>query len=115
MDIEERFSLKSRLYMLLLICVVPLTILLAYLLIMTNKISSEYDRIVRRITKANAYNINFKEDMDYVMYIIVVNSSVPRELVDGAAAPDDTAAREVFGELYEEADSGTPRTGCQAY
>ena len=52
--------------MLLLICVVPLTILLAYLLIMTNKISSEYDGIVRRITKANAYNINFKEDMDYV-------------------------------------------------
>lgn len=49
--------------MLLLICVVPLTILLAYLLIMTNKISSEYDGIVRRITKANAYNINFKEDM----------------------------------------------------
>ena len=47
--------------MLLLICVVPLTILLAYLLIMTNKISSEYDGIVRRITKANAYNINFKE------------------------------------------------------
>lgn len=33
--------------MLLLICVVPLTILLAYLLIMTNKISSEYDGIVR--------------------------------------------------------------------
>ena len=37
--------------MLLLICVVPLTILLAYLLIMTNKISSEYDGIVRRITR----------------------------------------------------------------
>lgn len=77
--------------MLLLICVVPLTILLAYLLIMTNKISSEYDGIVRRITKANAYNINFKEDMDYVMYIIVVNSERAEELVDtGAAAPDDT-------------------------
>ena len=68
--------------MLLLICVVPLTILLAYLLIMTNKISSEYDGIVRRITKANAYNINFKEDMDYVMYIIVVNSERAEELVD---------------------------------
>lgn len=38
--------------MLLLICVVPLTILLAYLLIMTNKISSEYDGLIRRITKA---------------------------------------------------------------
>ena len=77
--------------MLLLICVVPLTILLAYLLIMTNKISSEYDGIVRRITKANAYNINFKEDMDYVMYIIVVNSGACRGAGGhGAAALDDT-------------------------
>ena len=92
--------------MLLLICVVPLTILLAYLLIMTNKISSEYDGIVRRITKANAYNINFKEDMDYVMYIIVVNSERAEELVD-TEQPHRMiqAAREVFGELYEEADS----------
>ena len=92
--------------MLLLICVVPLTILLAYLLIMTNKISSEYDGIVRRITKANAYNINFKEDMDYVMYIIVVNSERAEELVD-TEQPHRMiqAAREVFGE----------RTGCQAY
>lgn len=38
--------------------------------------------VVRRITKANAYNINFKEDMDYVMYIIVVNSERAEELVD---------------------------------
>ncbi len=92
--------------MLLLICVVPLTILLAYLLIMTNKISSEYDGIVRRITKANAYNINFKEDMDYVMYIIVVNSERAEELVD-TEQPHRMiqAAREVFGELDEEADS----------
>lgn len=44
--------------MLLLICVVPLTILLAYLLIMTNKISSEYDGIVRRITKTRTTSIS---------------------------------------------------------
>ena len=89
--------------MLLLICVVPLTILLAYLLIMTNKISSEYDGIVRRITKANAYNINFKEDMDYVMYIIVVNSERAEE-----------RGRCLASSMRRQIPS-TPRTGCQAY
>lgn len=103
---KKGFSLKKRLYMLLLICVVPLTILLAYLLVMTNKISSEYDGIVEKITKANAYNINFKEDMDYVMYIIVVNSERAEELVD-TEQPHEMIqeAREVFSELYAEADS----------
>ena len=91
--------------MLLLICVVPLTILLAYLSDYDEQ-DFEYDGIVRRITKANAYNINFKEDMDYVMYIIVVNSERAEELVD-TEQPHRMiqAAREVFGELYEEADS----------
>ena len=65
---SKRFSLKKRLYLLLLICLLPLTILITYLLVMTNKVSSEYDNIVEKITKANGYNINFKEDMDYVYY-----------------------------------------------
>lgn len=102
--------------MLLLICVVPLTILLAYLLIMTNKISSEYDGIVRRITKANAYNINFKEDMDYVMYIIVVNSERAEELVD-TEQPHRMiqAARRCSASSMRRQIPSTPRTGCQAY
>lgn len=45
---------------------------------MINNVSSKYDHIVEKITKANAYNIGFKEDIDYVMYIIVVNSNVRR-------------------------------------
>ena len=103
---KKRFSLKKRLYLLLLVCLVPLTILLAYLLVMTNKISSEYDGIVEKITKANTYNINFKEDMDYVMYIIVVNSERAKELVD-TEQPHKMIeeARTVFGELLTEADS----------
>lgn len=103
---KKRFSLKKRLYLLLLVCLLPLTILLAYLLVMTNKISSEYDGIVEKITKANTYNINFKEDMDYVMYIIVVNSERAKELVD-TEQPHKMIeeARTVFGELLAEADS----------
>ena len=106
MNVRKKFSLKNRLYLLLLICVIPLTVMITYLLFMINNVSSKYDHIVEKITKANAYNIGFKEDIDYVMYIIVVNSERAEELVD-TQKPQKMIkeAREVFGELAEDADS----------
>ena len=41
--------------------------MITYLLFMINNVSSKYDHIVEKITKANAYNIGFKEDIDYVV------------------------------------------------
>lgn len=67
-------TLKKRLNTLLLVCLIPLAALLLYMLIMVDRFSGRYDVIVEKITKANAYNIEFKEDMDYLMYIIVVNA-----------------------------------------
>ena len=98
-------TLKKRLYMLLAVCLIPLAAIVIYLLIMMNRFSNRYDLIVENITKANAYNIDFKEDMDYVMYIIVVNSERAEELVD-TEQPHAMIeeAREVFENLYEEAD-----------
>ena len=106
MNVRKKFSLKNRLYLLLLICVIPLTVMITYLLFMINNVSSKYDHIVEKITKANAYNIGFKEDIDYVMYIIVVNSERAEELVD-TQKPQKMIkeAREMFGELAEDADS----------
>ncbi len=92
--------------MLLAVCLIPLAAVVIYLLIMMNRFSSRYDLIVENITKANAYNIDFKEDMDYVMYIIVVNSERADELVDTKQPHAMIAeARDVFQNLYEEADT----------
>lgn len=103
--------LKKRLNMLLLICLIPLTVLIAYLLLLINRFSERYDAIVRNITMANAYNIDFKEDVDYLMYIIVVNSERAEELVD-TEQPHImiNEAREVFQDLYEIADSTYARS-----
>jgi len=102
---KKKTTLKRRLNLLLGVCLVPLAVLVIYLLIMLNRFSSRYDLIVENITKANAYNIDFKENMDYVMYIIVVNSERAAELVD-TEQPHVmiNEAREVFQNLYEEAD-----------
>lgn len=91
--------------MLLVICLVPLAVLVIYLLVMTNQFSVRYDTIVKKITMANDYNIDFREDMDYLMYIITANMKRSKELID-TEQPDKMIeeAEEVFRNLYGMAD-----------
>ena len=104
-------SLSNRLNILIVLCIIPLTSLLIYLLVLTYNLSSKYDDIVEQITKANAYNINFKEDVDYVMYIIVVNSARAEDIVDTQKPQIMIGeAREVFENLYEEAETVSPKS-----
>lgn len=102
--------LKKRLYMLVLVCLAPLIVMILYLLITINRFSDRYDAIVSNITMANTYNINFKEDMDYIMYIIAVNAERAEELVDMEQPHimiDD--ARKMFQKLYEITDEEYPK------
>lgn len=114
MDMEQEkkgYSLKNRLYMLLLVCLLPLTVLIMYLLVMINNVSGQYDEIVEKITKANAYNINFKDDLDYSMYIIVVNAERANDIIDTKKPVQMIdEALEVFGMLSKEADTEAART-----
>lgn len=92
--------------MLLLICLIPLTILIFYLVFIMQRFSDRYDEVVQNITKANAYNIDFKDDLDYLMYIIVANSERADELIDTEEPRRMIGeAREVFQGLYESADA----------
>lgn len=97
--------------MLIFVSLVPLTILITYLLVMINNVSAQYDEIVEKITKANEYNINFKDDLDYSMYIIVVNAERANEIIDtNKPVQMIDEALEVFGMLSKEADTEAART-----
>lgn len=98
--------LRRKLHILIFVCLVPLTILIIYLLTLISQFSQRYDFIVKKITMANAHNIEFKEDLDYIMYIITVNSERAEELVD-TERPHEMIqeAREAFQDLYELADT----------
>ena len=103
---KKEASIKNRLNMLLVICLVPLTVLILYLVVIMQQFSGRYDEVVENITKANAYNIDFKDDLDYQMYIIVANSERADELIDTAEPRRMIEeAREVFQGLYESADA----------
>ena len=100
------FSIRKRLNILIYVCCVPFVIIIAYLLITLNQVSQRYDGVVENIAKANAYNIDFKEDFDYTMYIIVVNSERASKLInmqEPFALINET--RNVFEDLYRIAET----------
>ncbi|MDD3795025.1 MAG: histidine kinase [Lachnospiraceae bacterium] len=98
-------SVNRRLNTLVLVSFVPFTLMVVFLLAMVNRFSQRYDVSVENITKANAYNITFKENVDYTMYIIVVNSERADELVD-TNQPHELidSARTVFQTLEDDSE-----------
>lgn len=103
---KKSSPLQKRLYMLVLVCLVPLTVMILYLLYMVNNFSSRYNAIVDNLTIVSTYSINFKEDMDYTMYSIVVNMERAAQLAD-TQQPHAMMkeARMDFQALYRKSDS----------
>lgn len=79
---KKKTSLSRRLNLLIAICLIPLLVIAIYLTMMLYGFSERYDNTVQNITTANVYNLELKEQVDYTMYIIVVNSERAEELVD---------------------------------
>lgn len=110
LTVKGQKSMKKRLYLLIGICLLPLTCMMVYLLVLMNDVSQRYDAIVENITLANQYNLVFKEDMDYLMYIIAANAERADELVDtGKPLAMISETRTSFNELYGAADTESSR------
>lgn len=71
---SRKHSIRSRLYILSFGILVPFVVLAVYLTTSLIKLTDSYDKIVRNITVANSYNIEFKKDYDYVLYRMIISS-----------------------------------------
>ncbi|OYP01594.1 hypothetical protein CG709_10910, partial [Lachnotalea glycerini] len=69
------FNLNRKLGLFALVIIVPMTLLILYLIVSLINFGNAYNQIVRNITAANDYNINFTEEIDYSMYRIVIGSA----------------------------------------
>lgn len=82
-----------------------MTLLILYLIVSLINFGNAYNQIVRNITAANDYNINFKEEIDYSMYRIVIGSADFETAKDSEEIRDPyeiiDEARKVFENLYE--------------
>ena len=87
------------------VIILPMIILSIYQIAALHNYSTAYDTIVRRITTANNYNLNFKEEMDESMYKIVVEAEtfesidINNDLINPYQLIED--ARENFTNLQE--------------
>ena len=103
-------KLQTRLYRLMAICLVPMAAIIVFMLVLMQSFTHNYDLIVDDIIKANAYNIDFKNEMDYSMYTIAANSDRAGELVDlDKPFTMIKSARADFRELYDKTDSPAAR------
>lgn len=66
------FSIRSKLLLLLSVSMLPFLLIAVYLLISIANYNQTYHEIVDRLTIANTYNIQFKEQMDESLYKVVV-------------------------------------------
>jgi two-component system, sensor histidine kinase YesM len=69
-----KYPLRLKLFLVAVVIIIPMIILSVYQIAALHNYSTAYDAIVRRITSANNYNLNFKEEMDESMYKIVVEA-----------------------------------------
>ena len=69
-----KYPLRVKLFLVSVVIIIPMIILSVYQIVALYNYSTAYDTIVRRITSANNYNLNFKQEMDESMYKIVVEA-----------------------------------------
>ncbi len=98
------WSLTRKIALWSMVLIVPFLVISVFLLVTLNGFFSSYDRIVRNVTLANSYNIQFQEDMDMVMYQMVARALRQDEVgpIVGMQAPGEmlAAARADFEILH---------------
>jgi two-component system sensor histidine kinase YesM len=70
--------------------ILPLIVIVSFLIYQLNVFCRSYDAIVQNLTRANEYNIEFKNDFDAVVYQMVARSLTKDEVasVTGMKSPD---------------------------
>lgn len=81
-DKQIKYPLRVKLILVAAIIIIPMIILSVYQITALHNYSTAYDTIVRRITAANDYNLNFKDEMDESMYKIVVEAETFNSIDD---------------------------------
>lgn len=98
-----KYPLRLKFIMVAAIIIIPMIILSVYQITALSNYSTAYDTIVLRITAANSYNLNFKEEMDESMYKIVVEAETFESIDDNYDLKNPYTlignARKTFSEL----------------
>ena len=100
-------KIQSKLIKYIWICVIPFIFLLGFAIVRLYGYYQDYDQLVRNITGANEYSVDFKNDMDEMMYRIIIGNAnwtdAETKLEDEDPKALISDAREHFEKLKENA------------
>ncbi|NLL77011.1 MAG: histidine kinase [Clostridiales bacterium] len=84
--LEETFRLNGKLNrklnLMITVIMVPFIVLVIYLLVSMINYCNSYNQIVKNVSLANGYNIDFKKEIDAGMYQIAIGSAVPENILE---------------------------------
>ncbi len=72
-------KLNRKIQLSLILFIIPLLILLAAFFFNIYKMNSKYDQIISNASKAGQFSINFKEEFDYKIYLLIAGHSTFEE------------------------------------
>lgn len=98
-DAKIRYPLRQKLSILILTAMIPLLLLAVYLIAALLNYSHAYDAIVRNMTIANNYNLDFKEQLDESIYKLVVGGTTFDSISEDDQLEDPY---KLIGDLREE-------------
>lgn len=75
-------KLNRKLNVMIAVIMVPFIILVVYLLVSMINYCNSYNQIVKNVSLANSYNIDFKKEIDAGMYQIAIGSAVPENILE---------------------------------
>ena len=81
--IASKVSLKERMRLLIILTVIPLTMMVLGIVAMIYNYSGSYNRIMANLKVINTYNMNFKSDMEYSMYRVMIGRINTKEFENG--------------------------------
>ena len=91
MNSFQRINLRRTLAIMYAALIIPLIIIAGILMYELNVFCRSYDAIVWNVTRANEYNLKFKNDFDMAVYQMIARSVTKEEVasVAGLSNPDD--------------------------
>ena len=89
---EKQKSLYKRLNLLMAVILIPMMILALSLIILLVNFCNSYNQIVRNINTATKYSAEFKTDIDYTIYRVVVGSFTMDELKEQGEIKETSTA-----------------------
>lgn len=99
LKIVRQMPLNTKLKLFTSCMLLPLVVLVCILLVTLYRYANQYNLIVRNVTVASEFNLDFKKSLDYKMYRCVISGN--KDFEEQAPFDDIYAAREVVEKLKE--------------